>query len=305
MPGLDVSFCMITRSGGAGLRDCLASVAPLVDELIVVDTGSRDDAPEVARAFDARVVPHPWMGDFSAARNAYLDVARGRYVLSLDADERLAPWTRAALHETLDRHPRHAFVAGIRTYHPARVTGFDVDAGTWVSPVLPGLGMSLSYTVRLFPNEPAVRYRYPVHESLRPSFTAAGIPTAPLPVAIHHFGPLDGVAAGRAKAADYKRLALDKLERFPESAPAHCELARILMCEADFAGAGVLFETARRLSPDLAEAQYGVCVTLLRRSRREQCRAEVASARARFPRARAFARLQRVLDESAAPEPVT
>src|SRR5260370_37189051 len=83
----DVSFCMIVRNGAATLSACLRSVAALCDELIVVDTGSDDDSPEIARSFGARVVHTRWPGDFSAARNVYLEHARCPWVLSLDADE--------------------------------------------------------------------------------------------------------------------------------------------------------------------------------------------------------------------------
>ena len=65
----DISFCMIVRNGAATLATCLQSIASVVDETIVVDTGSTDGSPDVARRFGARVLSVPWPSDFAAARN--------------------------------------------------------------------------------------------------------------------------------------------------------------------------------------------------------------------------------------------
>jgi GT2 family glycosyltransferase len=92
-----LSLCMIVRDEAATLGRCLASAAPAVDEIVVVDTGSQDDTVAVAVAHGARVLHAAWTDDFAAARNIALDAARGDWVLSLDADEELPPATAAAL----------------------------------------------------------------------------------------------------------------------------------------------------------------------------------------------------------------
>jgi glycosyltransferase involved in cell wall biosynthesis len=70
------------------LSGCLDSLAGLVDEVVLVDTGSADATPQIAAARGARVLHLPWGDDFAAARNHALDQAHGRWVLSVDADER-------------------------------------------------------------------------------------------------------------------------------------------------------------------------------------------------------------------------
>lgn len=84
-----LSLCVIARNEEAMLSGCLESVAGVVDEIVVVDTGSTDRTIEVALAHGARVLETPWTDDFSAARNAALEVAKGDFVFFLDADERL------------------------------------------------------------------------------------------------------------------------------------------------------------------------------------------------------------------------
>jgi glycosyltransferase involved in cell wall biosynthesis len=65
------------RDESAFLADCLASLSGIVDETVVVDTGSTDDTPDIARSFGARLAHHRWADDFSQARNVSLDLARG------------------------------------------------------------------------------------------------------------------------------------------------------------------------------------------------------------------------------------
>ncbi len=92
---------MIVRDEAASLASCLASVRGLVDEMVVVDTGSRDDTVAIARAAGAVVRQLPWPGDFAAARNAALDWVTGEWVLVLDADERLQPRAIPSLRQAM------------------------------------------------------------------------------------------------------------------------------------------------------------------------------------------------------------
>jgi len=78
---------MIVRDEAQNLARCLAAATPHVDELVVVDTGSRDTTIDIARGFGARVGHFTWCDDFSAARNHSLQLARTTWALILDADE--------------------------------------------------------------------------------------------------------------------------------------------------------------------------------------------------------------------------
>lgn len=94
---VDLSLCMIVRNEAERLAACLESVAGLIDELIVVDTGSTDATIAIAKAAGAHVYEVPWQDDFAAARNASLAYATGAWVLVLDADEVLLPGVLQAL----------------------------------------------------------------------------------------------------------------------------------------------------------------------------------------------------------------
>jgi tetratricopeptide (TPR) repeat protein len=101
-----LTAAMIVRDEESHLPACLQSIRDVVDEMVIVDTGSTDATVTVARSFGARVHRHPWTGDFAQARNAALELATGRWILYIDADERLRPiapeLVRAHLEKTAD-----------------------------------------------------------------------------------------------------------------------------------------------------------------------------------------------------------
>jgi tetratricopeptide (TPR) repeat protein len=88
---MKLSFCMIVKDEEVRLSRCLASVRDVVDELIVLDTGSSDHTVEIAQSFGAQVHHFAWCNDFSAARNEALKYVTGDWILVLDADEVLVP----------------------------------------------------------------------------------------------------------------------------------------------------------------------------------------------------------------------
>lgn len=139
-----LSATLIVRNEAAHLQRCLASIQPITDELIVVDTGSTDDSRQVAAAFGARVFEFPWRDDFSAARNYALDQATYDWILYIDADECAAGTDRAELRAALSDP---ALVAA--TVRFRYKTGF-----------------SRYEEYRLFRNDPRIRFRNVIHETV-------------------------------------------------------------------------------------------------------------------------------------------
>ncbi len=143
-----LSLCMIVRDEEDLLPACLDSVAGVADEVVVVDTGSVDRTPEIARSRGARVVEHPWTGDFAAARNAGLERAQGEWVLVMDADEVLHPEDRAQV-------PGLLIMRNVEGYLNTQVNfvGEDVDGE-----------VEMGFSMRLFRNRAQYRYRGRIHE---------------------------------------------------------------------------------------------------------------------------------------------
>lgn len=81
------SLCMIVKNEAAIIRDCLDSLKDVMDEIIIVDTGSTDDTKKIAREYTSHIYDYAWQDDFAAARNFAFSKATGDYIYSADADE--------------------------------------------------------------------------------------------------------------------------------------------------------------------------------------------------------------------------
>src|SRR5215831_10889099 len=82
-----ISAALIVRDEESTLGRCLESIREHVDEIVVVDTGSRDATKDIARQYHARLFDYPWRDDFAAARQCSFDLARGDWVFWVDADD--------------------------------------------------------------------------------------------------------------------------------------------------------------------------------------------------------------------------
>ncbi len=178
-----LSLCMIVRNEKDNLPACLASVRGLADETIVVDTGSTDGTQDIARSFGAKVVQSDWQGDFSLARNLSLAAASGRWILWLDADDRMLEADIRAIRALVEADPDaapKAYGLLVKNSHDGGLTG------------------SVFNQIRLFPNRPELRFRSPVHEQILPAVEAALIPVEYVPIRVLHTGYSDPALA-RAK----------------------------------------------------------------------------------------------------------
>ncbi len=250
-----LSLAMIVRDGGPDLERCLRSAAGCADEVVVVDTGSRDGSERLARRLGARVLRHRWRDDFAAARNAGLRACRGRWVLVLDADEALAPtdaaamrrWAAAAdragalagaLVETRNYRPRPAEDRGWRPL-PAR------DRHAWPDGA-PAPGFVPTRKVRIFPRHEGIRFEGCLHEIVDRSLLRAGGRIRAIPAVVHHWGLL---APSQRKSELYLRLARRKAELAPRDPQAWSELADCLQATGDVAAAVAAAARAAALAP--------------------------------------------------------
>ena len=82
-----ISLCMIVKDEEMHIARCLESVADLVDEIIVVDTGSSDRTVEIASQYTTNIYFYPWREDFSEARNYSFSKASMEFCMWMDADD--------------------------------------------------------------------------------------------------------------------------------------------------------------------------------------------------------------------------
>ncbi|WEK53896.1 MAG: glycosyltransferase family 2 protein [Candidatus Cohnella colombiensis] len=95
---------MIVRNEEAKLQRCLSSVAPYVDEMIIVDTGSTDQTIAIATMFGAKIAHYEWINDFAAARNYALSLSSSRWNIVLDADEYIEQFDVEAINQFMQEH---------------------------------------------------------------------------------------------------------------------------------------------------------------------------------------------------------
>jgi glycosyltransferase involved in cell wall biosynthesis len=223
---LSISLCMIVKNEQAFLGPCLNAVKPMVDELIVVDTGSKDRSIDMARIYGAQVYEVQWQDDFSAARNVSLEKAHGDWILILDADEVIAPQDFAALRQMVlsDTETLRAYSLQTRNYvNLANAMDWQPNDRQYPQQEA-GVGWFPTDKVRLFPNLAGIRFEYPVHEMVDPKVKQAGIAIRRCPVPIHHYGHLNE-AKNRHKAEIYFRLGYAKLDQLGNDPVALRELA--------------------------------------------------------------------------------
>lgn len=84
---ITISLCMIVKNEEAVLNRCLDTVADLVDEIVIVDTGSTDATKTIAARYTDKIYDFQWIDDFSAARNFAFSKATQEYIYTADADE--------------------------------------------------------------------------------------------------------------------------------------------------------------------------------------------------------------------------
>lgn len=84
---MTISLCLIIKDEQDVLDRCLSSFCDIVDEIIIVDTGSKDNSINIAKKYTSKIYNYKWDNDFSAARNYSLSFAKCDYIMWVDADD--------------------------------------------------------------------------------------------------------------------------------------------------------------------------------------------------------------------------
>jgi tetratricopeptide (TPR) repeat protein len=237
-----ISLCMIVKDEEALLPYCLASVREIVDEIIVVDTGSADRTIEIAQQFGAVVYPYPWQNDFAAARNESLRHAQGDWILVLDADETLLPDCVADLR------------AVIASPHCIAVTLLREEVGAQQNP----------YTLlcRLFRRHPQIQFQRPYHETIDDSVTALQavephwvIYSLPMP-AIAHDGYRPEAISHHQKSDRAERIMGRYLETHPQDAYICSKLGALYVTQGRHAEGYALLAQGIATQPESSAVRY-------------------------------------------------
>ena len=241
-----IALVIIARDEARCIARCLDSARAWVDEMWVLDTGSRDDTVPIARDHGARVAGFVWCDDFAAARNAALALTACPWRLVLDADE----WLESGGDSLASlRDERDAFLGQLCVVSTA-------DAA------VVGSQRSLSWQSRVLPRE--VRYRGRVHEQ-----PASALPRRRLDVRIGHDGYHPAQMA--RKGARNQRLLQQALAEQPADAYLHYQLGKDHEVHGRFAQAEPCYAQADRLAQRQEPWRHDLLVRHLFTLKKLQC----------------------------------
>jgi tetratricopeptide (TPR) repeat protein len=209
--GGKLSLCMIVKNEEKELPLCVNSVKPVLDEIIIVDTGSSDNTKDVARQLGARVFDFPWVDDFSAARNHSILRATGDYILWLDADDRVDGGEVEKIRLLKQSFPWKKNQAYYLTVNSQSA----VDGETHFN------------QLRIFPNVAGAEFEGRVHEQVFYRLKKLGVESVQTDIVVRHTGYRDE-ATIRQKSERNLKIIQDELEGDPQNPVLHYNAARTL-----------------------------------------------------------------------------
>ena len=276
-----LSLCMIVRNENETLPDCLSSITGIVDEIVIVDTGSTDDTPNIVKQYGARLYNFPWNDNFSEARNESLKRARGDWIIYLDADEQLSSTHRVRLKTLLPN---------------TDAMGFDVAVRSFLGPEY-----HWGESTRIFRNHEKIRFEGCVHEQITPSILRLGGKIDKMNMIIEHSGYDKEKHDLEAKYLRNEKLLLKQIQENSNDAFAHYCLGNLydqmqkdqlaiqfykksLLLKHDqpkalfllgnkflqfneFKQAEQCFQNAHDLAPDVSEVVYNLAISQIKQER--------------------------------------
>ncbi|MSM40296.1 MAG: glycosyltransferase [Geobacter sp.] len=264
-----VTLCMIVKNEEPNLPRCLQSLKPIVDEMVIVDTGSTDLTAQIAQMFGAQVISFPWNGNFSDARNASLDAAHGDWILVMDADEIISSRDYDRFRALIANTPHDTVAYEIETRNymgKVNLENWHPNEGIYLLEEA-GAGWTPSGKVRLFPRHPKIRFENPIHELVDETVVQMRISIQPSDIPVHHYGYLDE-ARQKAKGEHYYELGKRKLaESGGEDFKALCELAVQAGGVGRYDEALRLWQTVVQKAPDYPLAFFNMGYVLLQLGR--------------------------------------
>ncbi len=251
-----LSLCMIVKNEERWLDGCLKSVAGLVDEIVIVDTGSTDRTIEIARAHGANVFPETWTDDFSRARNLSIEKATGDWILVLDADEVIERRDHGKIRSLIETSQASSYFLIQTTYADEGSTLGWIPNHLGVPESSGYPGFMESPLVRLFRNIPEIRFHGVMHEHAWHEGAAQG--ALMTEIRIHHYGKYVGPEANQKKNELYLKLGYEKCRHHPDDSKAWYELGTQLWWMKKIDASREAFQKAHELDPEAVPPMVGL-----------------------------------------------
>jgi glycosyltransferase involved in cell wall biosynthesis len=229
-----ISLCMVVRNEELLIAKAINSVRSIVNEIVVLDTGSNDNTCKIASSLGGKVIKKKWDNNFGSMRNISIEEARGDWILILDADESIAksqlkPLVRLTLNKKVS-----GYYFPVRNYTREYdlLCDWHANDGSFPKEELFSRcpGWSLTKALRLFRKESFMGYdeAYSPHESLIPTNLSRKNNIIDSAVFIHHFHFLKGSRFVLAKQRRYLATQLNGPGLKQNTPLAYCNIAKTL-----------------------------------------------------------------------------
>lgn len=209
---------MIVKNEEKNLGNILSDLSGIADELVIVDTGSTDRTVEIAESFGAKLGHFTWCDDFSAARNASIELATADYLFWLDADDRIYEDARLKL-----RSLKNVLNPAKDRFYHLEIHNIAIDRTE----------DSVAKQLRIFPNIEKARFEGKVHEQIQSTLIRLGLSGEYAPITIHHMGYPDEentLNKGRRNLA----IQLKELENGKDTAYLHLTIGMSYYCLREY-----------------------------------------------------------------------
>ncbi|MGG0937246.1 glycosyltransferase [Brevibacillus centrosporus] len=218
-----ISACVITKNEENALPKCLSSVREIVDEIIVVDTGSTDRTVEIAKSSGADVYSFTWINDFSAAKNEAVSKAKGDWIVFLDADEYLASDKVSKVRPAIEEAHRKGF-----DFIKGLITNINTETQEMYNS---------SPHVRIFRNDPCIRFSGAIHEKVVHSSGVVRVYDATRDVSIIHTGYSPEIIREKEKSKRNLELLFKELEKTPDNSDIHFYISESYLINREYENA--------------------------------------------------------------------
>jgi len=256
---MGISLCMIVKDEENWIEKSIGSVKGIVDEIIVVDTGSGDRTPEIAEKLGAKVFHYKWDSNFSNARNFAIKKASGEWILFLDADETIAERDLPAVRSLSRNRHFDGFSFMIRDYTGNEFLAGFVPAGNDGYRESEGFkGYKLTRLVRMFRNNGKIFFQREIHEVVEHSIRGYGGKILEMNIPIHHLGALKGEKVSDSKRRKYEELSRARIESNPNDPKSNFDLGYFHFQRKDYGKAEGYYKKAIELKRNYTEAYFGL-----------------------------------------------
>lgn len=165
-----LTVAMIVKNEALNIKDAVDSFRAFADEIVVYDTGSTDGTQAILASLGVRWIQGEWRGDFAWARNRSIEDAKSAWILWMDADDRVP-------------------VDQVENFRKLKTAPLDRAFGFQIINTQAGLPIGGRFMqLRMFPNHPALRFRYKVHEQLFHNVARMGLHVFFTETTVHHTG---------------------------------------------------------------------------------------------------------------------